>query len=116
MKIKIGDIFSIRTPESYEYKFDDRQERIKVIDGMIVQDRGRVPEGDVITCTAVFNKSDFEGVLTDYWINRSKITFQDEAGKIYENMVFSVKSYKYYTKLPNYVIVTFEIDKARRKV
>lgn len=114
-RIKIGDVYSIRAPESYEFVPDDRQERIEVFGGVIISDTGRVPEGDVIRCTAVFRKKDFDDKLTSYWHNRTKVWFKNEAGVTYIDMVFSVKSYKYYSKFPQYVVVTFEMDRARRK-
>ena len=114
-RIKIGDVYSVRAPESYEFVPDDRQTRIEVLGGVIISDTGRVPEGDVIRCTAVFTKKDFEETLTSNWHNRTKLMFKNEAGVTYVNVVFSVKTYKYYSKFPQYVVVTFEIDRARRK-
>ena len=108
-KIKIGEVWSIRTPESYEYKPDDRQERVELIDDILIDDNGHVEDGDIISVQAVFKKTDFENTLKPYWKNRTMVTFIDEAGVEYSNVRVVYKGHKYYPKFPKYVIVTLEI-------
>ena len=53
-KIRIGDVWSLRTPERWSEQPDDRQERVEVIDGVVVQDQGDVDEGKIFICQAIF--------------------------------------------------------------
>ena len=107
-KIKIGNVWSLRTPESWEYRPDDRQERIELIGDVIVQDEGHVARGDIIACTAVFKKVDWENSIKGYWKNRTRVTVSDESGQEWHNARVVLKSYKYYDKFPKYVILTLE--------
>ena len=70
-KIRIGEVFSFRTPESWQETFDDRQERIEVIGGVEVQDYGVIDEGRILTCSAIFKVSDWENVIKNYCKNRT---------------------------------------------
>lgn len=102
------DIYSLRAPESWEYRPDDRQERIEVIGGVIVDDNGHVEEGDIISCTAIFSKTDWVDRIKPLWKERKLITITDEAGEERTNARIVLKSYKYYEKFPQYVVLTLE--------
>lgn len=107
-KIKIGDVWSIRSPESWEEKPDDRQERIEVIGGVVVHDRGVVDEGTILACSAVFKTSDWENTIKPYWKNRTRVTITDEFGKVYENMRVVYKGRQYMSKHPKYTTLSLE--------
>lgn len=107
-KIKINNIESFRTPESCTITVDDRIEKIQLINGNTVQDYGHIESGDTFTISALFKKNDFNSIMT-LWNNRSLISFTDESGEVYTNCRIVVKSYKYETKFPDYIMLEFEI-------
>lgn len=107
MRIKIGDIYSYKTPESWTYTPDDRQEKIELINGVTVQDCGYVEAGDTISCSTIFAAVDFS-TLKNYWINRTRVTVIDKAGVSHLNARVIVKSYQYVEKFPQYVTAELE--------
>lgn len=108
MKIRINDIESYRTPESCTITVDNRIEKIQLINGNTVQDYGHIESGDTFTISALFKRSDFDALMT-LWNNRTPVTFKDESGHTYANCRLVIKSYKYETKFPSYVMLEFEI-------
>lgn len=107
MSIKIGTIESIGDPDSFEIKFDDRQERIEVIGGVFVYDAGYVEEGKVITVEATFAGSDWP-TLEGYWLNRTKVTVVDHRNRTYTERRFKVTGFKDLPGL-NMVNLIFEL-------
>ena len=106
--IYINDIPSFRDPESSEYNFDDRIERIELINGNAVQDYGYVESGDYFAIEAMFTKANFLR-LQEIQMRRELVTYTDEAGDVWESMriVFRrVRRDKWY---PKYVFLTFEL-------
>ena len=101
---------SYRSPETYGKTLDDRQEKIEIIDGVCVDDCGYIEQGDVLTFTAVFTATEFQKVKS-FFVNRTKITFTDETGTIYNNVRVILKSYKAYNAqfYPDMVSADFEI-------
>ena len=108
MSIKINEIESIKTPESFSVTFDDRIEKIQLINGNTVQDYGHVASGDYFTISAVFSKVNFNKIVR-LWEQRRKVNFTDESGEMWENVRLVLKSFKYQVRFPNYVLVDFEI-------
>ena len=101
---------SYRSPESTGVTFDNREERIEIIDGVCVDDCGYIEQGDTLSYTAVFKASEFAKLKTMF-ANRTKIRFTNEAGIIYNNVRVVIKSYKSYEPkfYPDMVSATFEI-------
>lgn len=93
MRIKIGDIWTL-TVENWNVMPDDRQEKIDVIGGVVVQDFGRIPEGDVISCNITIRASD-AAVLAEYWYNRELVDVRDEADNVWQHRRILVKRYSY---------------------
>jgi len=107
MKIRIGNVWTHETPKNWVYKPDDRQERIEVIGGVVVQDWGNVRLGDTISCEARFTKADFVTVK-QYWQSRSMCVITDESGEIYPRARIVIKSWRYENRFPKYVIANLE--------
>ena len=110
MEIKINDIKSYRSPDMYSVSFDDRQTRVELLNGNTVQDAGRFISGDTISITAVFKRADFNAIVA-LWEARQLVSFTDEAGIVHQNVRLKLNSYKYETRFPDYVTVTFEVWK-----
>ena len=91
--IAIGDITTLDT-ENWQVVPDDRQQTVEIVGGVVVQDFGRVPEGDKISCTVRVRKRDFD-TLVKYWDDRTLVDVTDEAGIVWENVRVVVKSYEY---------------------
>lgn len=101
-RIKVGDVYSYGKAEGWTYAPDDRQEKIELINGVTVQDCGRIEAGDSMSCSATFRIADF-GTLCGYWNNRTKVTMIDESGTIHNNTRVIVKTYSYVDRFPSYV-------------
>ena len=108
MKIKINNIESYRSPESTSFTVDDRQQIIELLNGTTVQDAGRFRSGDRYSATALFSRENFNAIVA-LWENRVLVTFTDEAGLVHTNVRIKVLSYKYESRFPDYILVTFEI-------
>ena len=108
--IYINDIPSFRDPESSSLTFDDRIEKVELINGNTVQDYGHVASGDKLSLTCLFSGENFER-LKVLWINRTPINYTDEAGVVsaYRRMVF--RNIKSHPKFPDYKFLTFELWK-----
>ena len=107
-KIRIGEAWSLRTPESWNEQPDDRQERVEVVGGVVVQDQGVVEEGTIFSCQAIFRTADWFNIIRPYWLNRTKVTVSDESGKIYENVRVVYKGRQYLPKFPKYTTLNLE--------
>lgn len=107
LKLQIGNAVCLRRPEDWSYAPDDRQEVHKIIDGVVVEDYGHVDEGDVISCTALLSYADYIKVY-NYWVNRTKVTIIDHAGKRWDNMRVVIKKDSYVNYHESYHKVEFE--------
>lgn len=82
MAIKLGDVSAIGRAENWRVVPDDRQQKVEVLDGVVVLDFGRFEAGDSFTCSAIFDMANFE-MLKKYWIGRTLITITDQSGNVY---------------------------------
>lgn len=101
MKLKIGDAVAFRRPEDWGYTPDDRQEKHEIIDGMVVEDYGHIPAGDVITCTVIMKYQEYIKVY-NYWESRQKVKIIDHAGAEWDNMRVLIKKDAYVDYHENY--------------
>lgn len=108
MKLKIGDAIAFREPEEWTVVPDDRQEKHQTIDGVIVEDYGHVEAGDVITCTVVFSYENY-GKLYTYWLNRTKVTVVDTAGREWKEMRVVIKEDTYLRRHHSFHKVKMEL-------
>lgn len=106
--IHIDNIPSLRAPESCDFIFDDRIEKVKLINGNAVQDYGHVESGDAFAITCIFSAVSFES-LKQLWIRRTKVTFTDEYGVVWSNMRLVLQRYRRVEKFPDYISVSFEL-------
>lgn len=106
--IKINEIKSLRDPESSEVIYDDRIEKIEVINGVAIQNYGHIKEGDAFSLVCVFKDTDYNEILA-LWESDEKVTFTDRAGFVWENMRLVIRRAKYLERYPRYVEVTFEL-------
>ncbi len=107
MVIKIGTVETLNV-ENWQFTPDDRQELLETIGGVVVQDLGRVPEGDKVTCTVNIRASD-KDTLFGYWNNRTLVTIIDEAGNIHDNCRVKVTAYSYIPHFGKYYNLSLEI-------
>lgn len=105
--IYINDIASFRDPEKNFFTPDDRQEKIETIGGIVVQDLGRVIEGDVLALQCMFTAANYAR-LEELWIARTKATYTDIDGQTYSNMRVVIKDTAKDKDFPNCIMVTFE--------
>ena len=91
--IQIGSAVTL-TCENWKYIPDDRQETVKTIGSVVVQDFGHIESGDKFSCTCNVSPSNKDTIF-NYWENRYKVTIIDEAGISYENMRVKVINYRY---------------------
>lgn len=106
--IFINDIPSLRDPESDSLSFDDRVQKVPLINGNTVQDYGHIESGDTFTLSCVFSVANYER-LKALWLARQKVTYTDKAGTVYTNCRLVFKSIQYVANFPNYVTLEFEI-------
>lgn len=98
--LQINDISSLGKAESWQITPDDRQTRIDVIDGTVVQDFGHNTAGDKITVSTTFRSEDFSKIY-QLWESRTLVTVTDESGKKISNCRIVIKNWqyvKYYAK------------------
>ncbi len=105
--IFINNIPSLRDPESISYSFDDRIQKIALINGNTVQDYGHIESGDSFNISAVFSIANY-ALIKNLWINRTKVSFTDEKGNVFQNCRLVFKSVKHEANFP-YVILDFEL-------
>lgn len=106
--IYINDIPSFRDPESCEYIFDDRIEKIELINGNAVQDYGYVQSGDSYSIEAFFSMENFLRIQ-ELQMQRQLVTFTDEAGAVWENMRMVFRRIKRDKSFKSYIYLTFEL-------
>lgn len=100
MHIKIGDVETLRT-EDWSIIPDDRQTRIETINGVTVQDFGRVKEGDYYSCKVTLTADDADKVNT-YWHKRTPVNVRDVWGVIRKDMRVVVKKFGYVNRFDGY--------------
>ena len=106
--IFINDIPSLRNPENINHTFDDRVEKIELINGNTVQDYGHIESGDTDAITCVFSAENFERIKT-LWASRTRIAYTDEKGIVHNNLRLVFRNYHPVTRFPDYVVLTFEL-------
>ncbi len=109
--IYINGIPSFRKPEKEVFTPDDRQERIELIDSVVVQDLGRVPEGDVFALQCLFSAVNFDR-LQSLWLARTPITYVDEAGVSWQFKRIKILEWERDRNFPTYILATFELWRA----
>ena len=106
--IYINDIPSFRNPESTEYTFDNRIEKIELINGNAVQDYGHVESGDVYSVECMFTRANYLRVI-QLWKAREFVTYIDEAGIVNEHMRLVCRRVRRDKKFPHYYYLTIEL-------
>lgn len=106
--IYINDVPSFRAPEVCVEQYDERIERIELINGNTVQDYGHCVTGDVISLECIFHEQ-YANQIVYWWVNRQKVTFTDERGNLWEDMRLVIKQIKYVNKFPQYLYLVFEL-------
>lgn len=105
--INIGTAHSFKKPDSWENTPDDRQQIIKIIGGVHIEDNGLIASGEVISCQAVFDSANW-AIVKGYWIARTLVAVTDHAGNNLGNKRVVVKKYGYVDKFPKYYTVNLE--------
>ena len=106
MHIKIGGVRTLDV-ENWQTIPDDRPQLVEIIGGVAVQDFGHIEEGDKISCHATLTAADWETVKS-YWDNRTRVSVEDESGRVFPDMRVIVKSYRYVQQFSRYYSVSFE--------
>ena len=109
MSVKIGDARSMNDPQGEKITTDDRQTMIEVYDGVVVQDWGRVQDGDRITWSLQFDAQAWAAV-EGYWTNRTIVNITDATKQTFTARVL-VRSWRRVSRFPD--CVTSEIDLCR---
>lgn len=91
--VKIGTIQSLGSVESYTVNVDDRQTKVNVLDGAVVQDMGYFDEGMSFSFSTTFLDADFAKILT-IWKNRTRFVFTDPAGKEWQSCRLVLKTWQ----------------------
>lgn len=105
--INVGAAKSFKRPESWESTPDDRQQIIKIIGGVIVQDNGLLVDGEVIGCQVVFDAVNW-ALVKGYWYSRTMVEVIDHAGISLGQKRVVVKKYSYIDKFTKFYTVTLE--------
>lgn len=106
--IFINDIPSLRNPENISHTFDDRVEKIELINGNTVQDYGHIESGDRFSLTCVFSSDNYQR-LKYLWTSRTRVSFTDTSGTVHNNLRLVFRNIQRVNKFPNYVVLTFEL-------
>lgn len=108
MSVTIGEARSMGDPRNERVTLDDRQERVEVIGGVVVQDQGRVPEGDMAEWTLDFDPESW-GLVLGYWEARQIVPVGGllEEGTVDARII--VKSYSRINRFRKYVTADLEI-------
>lgn len=102
-------IQSIGKTKDLEIMPDDRQQIVKVVGGVAVEDYGVCADGEIISLSAVFDASTYS-TLVGYWSNRTLVTVTLDDGTVINNARVVIKSVKYYDELLNrYKTVALEV-------
>ena len=110
--IFINDISSFRDPEKAETNFEHRIEKIELIDDTVAQNHGHIPGGDVISLECVFSKANFNA-LKALWEAGTRVTYTDETGAVFENLLLVLDRCKNDENFKDYVHLTFELWRAK---
>ncbi len=106
--IKIGDAKSFTRPSQWTVTPDDRQTKIEIIDGVHVQDYGVVDDGETITFTAVFDKTN-AALIRQYWVTRTLVPVIDHGNENLGLRRVVVKSWTKNERFPKMYIITLEL-------
>lgn len=98
--VQIGNIKSIGRTDGLDIAPDDRQELVKIIGGVTVEDYGVVADGEVISFSAVFAATDYE-TLRGYWSSRTLVRVVLDDGKVIDNARVVVRRTTYADDLLN---------------
>ena len=88
---KIGTAESIGKADGWSQTVDDRQELVQTVGGVIVEDYGRVENGDKYSCTCVFD-ADGYATVNGYWTGRVKVNVEMPDGQMLQNVRVLIKS------------------------
>lgn len=97
--VKIGSAVSMGDPISETITPDNRQTLIQTIGGVVVQDMGRYPKGDVTSWELQFDKANWQ-LVSQYADNRQSVTIEDSNGETYTARI-NIKSYSYVERFRN---------------
>lgn len=106
--IYINDIPSLGHPTAFTINFDDRVEKIELINGNAIQDYGRVESGDAFSIECIFSSVNYEKIEL-LWVTRAKVSLTDENGMVHNNLRLVFKSLRRVNRFPDYVILNFEL-------
>lgn len=106
--IYINDIPSFRSPEKCEHIFDDRIEKIELVNGNAVQDYGHVESGDSYELECMFTLENYLRVL-QLWMAREFVTYTDEEGIVNEHMRLVCRRVRRDKNFLSYRFLTFEL-------
>lgn len=107
MLLKIGDAIAFRRPEDWTVTPDDRQQVHQTINGAVVEDYGHVDTGDVITCTVILSRANFNMVY-NYWQSRTHVKVVDVTGQEWDNARVVLKEYSYINRHESFYKVKLE--------
>ena len=96
--IHIGEVRTLSV-ENWQIVPDDRQQLLEIVGGAVVQDFGRIAEGDRISCSVVVTSADWEKIKA-YWDSRTMVSVTDEGGNLLPSVRVVVKSYEYMAHFP----------------
>ena len=108
--IYINDIPSFRAPESEDYIFDDRVEKIELINGNVAQSYGHIESGDTFSIVCVFSAFNYNQIKV-LWLADERVRYTDEDGDVHTNLRLVLRRKRRVAKFPNYIILTFELWK-----
>ena len=80
---------------------DDRQEIVKTIGGVVVEDYGVVANGEIISLSAVFSENDYSTLL-NYWTNRTRVTVTLDDGTIINNARIVIRRTQFANEVLNH--------------
>lgn len=101
--IKIGDAVSMSDPTKETIIPDDRQTLVQTLNGVVVQDFGYIPQGNVISWELQFDTENFKKIC-GYWQQR-KIVRVDDNGEIF-NARIVLKEYSHVDKFRHKAVLT----------
>lgn len=108
--IYINDISSFREPESEEYIFDVRIQKIEIIGGNVVQSYGHIESGDVIALECIFARVNYNRIKA-LMIADERVAYTDEEGDVHTNLRLVFRRKRRVPKFPGYIILKFELWK-----
>ena len=107
--VTIGSVRSVGRSKDFETAPDDRQELVKIIGGVTVEDYGVVDDGEIISFSAIFSAADYE-TLKGYWSSRTLVPVILDDGRTINNARVVIRRTTYADDLLNsYKNVQIEI-------